>query len=303
MRFHRSAARAADRLRQGRRATAAGMVSAALSVTGCLPYPVATTAQPLPAGEAQRTASVYFIPNAISLRDEMDSARRAPSAPLRGSDLEYRRGIDSVSDIAVHIPAMSGIVIDYKRKLGGATDSAAAATALLVGAGVVNLAEHAYGEVGLVHSGRSVAGRVAYGGVRVMQVAPIAEGAVHDLPTAGGFVGVRIPMADLALSPELGLYYDHSALGVRRGDLLFVPSLSVATTRRRRIDRELPTPTPPVFNGTGGNGTPGSPGVIIRRPAGAPGRTTAPRRPPQRPAAGPIPTPSGARPIQPPKRP
>jgi hypothetical protein len=60
-----------------------------------------------------------------------------------------------------------------------------------------------------------------------MQVAPLNRDAVHDRPTAGGFLGLKIGRNDLGVSPEVGVFYDHSALEVRRGDLVVVPSINV----------------------------------------------------------------------------
>jgi hypothetical protein len=66
-----------------------------------------------------------------------------------------------------------------------------------------------------------------YYGLRVMQVVPISENGVRDRPTAGGFLGVRFGSADFGISPEVGVFYDHSALGVRKSDVVIVPAISV----------------------------------------------------------------------------
>lgn len=272
----------------------AAVIAAALgwvATTGCLPYPVGTTAQPVETGRTRSSTSVYFIPNAVSLRDELDSTRKTPPAPLRGTDFEFRRGIDSVSDVALHITSLSGFVLDYKRKFDGASDTTASATALLLGAGIVNFGDHAYGELGVIHSGRAVDGRVVYGGARVMQVVPIAPEAVSDRPTIGGFLGIRLPFGDFDASPELGVYYDHSALGVRRGDLLIVPSITIGAIRRPRRNRDATGPTVPVG---GASVLPTVRWPMTRR--GSPGQ-------PEKPAAGPVATPRGARPIPPPSTP
>jgi hypothetical protein len=103
----------------------------------------------------------------------------------------------------------------------------------------VNLGEHAHFEFTLLASGwdpqrspgalDTVPRRllVPYGGIRLMQVAPLNADAVHDRPTLGGFFGVRIGSTDFGISPEVGVFYDHSALGVRRGDLVVVPAISL----------------------------------------------------------------------------
>ena len=297
MSWIRGASSRAVRTARCRRVLFAGALGCAAPATACLPYPVGTTAQPVEVGKTRVSTSMYFIPNGVSLRDEYDTASRAPAAPLRGTDFELRRGLDSVSDLALHVTSFSGFVLDYKRKLDASGDTTAAATALLVGAGIVNFGDHAYGEVGVLHSGRSSGGVVPCGGVRVMQVVPIAPEAVSDRPTMGGFFGVRLPFGEIDASPELGVYYDHSALGVRRGDLLIVPSLTFAATRRPR--RSGDAAPPPVFappRGVGGAGP--------IYPLPIPRSTSAPRTPPQKPtAAGPVGAPSGARPTPPPSVP
>jgi hypothetical protein len=76
------------------------------------------------------------------------------------------------------------------------------------------------------HAGRQA--RVTpYGGLRVSQVAPIARGAVHDSPTAGGCMGLRIGREDLGVSPEVGFYHDRSALELRSSDYIFVLSVDL----------------------------------------------------------------------------
>jgi hypothetical protein len=70
-----------------------------------------------------------------------------------------------------------------------------------------------------------------------MQVAPLNADAVHDRPTLGAFFGVRIGSTDFGVSPEVGVFYDHSALGVRRGDLVVVPAISLHGQRLLEIFR------------------------------------------------------------------
>jgi hypothetical protein len=91
---------------------------------------------------------------------------------------------------------------------------------------LINFGEHAHVELTLIASGRE--GKLTlYGGLRAMQVAPMSRGAVSDTPTLGGFLGLRIGRADMGVSPEVGVYYDRSALGLRRATVIVVPALSV----------------------------------------------------------------------------
>jgi hypothetical protein len=59
-----------------------------------------------------------------------------------------------------------------------------------------------------------------------MQVAPLNSAAPSDRPTAGGFLGWRLGSRDLGVAPELGVFYDHSTLHIRKSDVIFVPSIT-----------------------------------------------------------------------------
>jgi hypothetical protein len=97
----------------------------------------------------------------------------------------------------------------------------------MVGGGVVNWGEHAHLEATLITSGAESDHFTPYGGLRAMQVIPISRGAVRDSPTLGGFLGSRIGTVAAGISPEVGIFYDRSALHIRRGTLLVVPSITV----------------------------------------------------------------------------
>ena len=72
-----------------------------------------------------------------------------------------------------------------------------------------------------------------YYGIRAMQAIPITAGAVSDLPTVGVFGGLQIGNRWFSVRPELGVFYDHSALGLRRSDLMIVPAFTLMRGRRR----------------------------------------------------------------------
>jgi hypothetical protein len=190
--------------------------------TGCLPYTVGSTAQTVPAGETTRTAIVYYIPDAVDLKHD------SIAGPMRGSDFEIRYGLDDKSDLGFRVPAYSGAVFTYKRRVAGNADPDSAAMSFMAGGGFVNFGEHAETELTLLASGREAGGvATPYGGLRVMQVFPMSRSAVHDTPTAGGFVGMRMRFGDIDVSPELGVYYDHSALGIRSTNYIIVPGVSL----------------------------------------------------------------------------
>lgn len=198
------------------------------ALTGCIPYTVGATAAPVPKGEKTTTMSTWVLPST------MDTTFGQPSSQLM-VDTEARWGLDDKSDIGARIVGL-GFVVNYKRLLSG--PSSIYDIAVMPGFGIVNYGNHAYVETTLMASKRvrseptkSASGWtnqvLPYFGVRVMQVAPIDENAVHDRPTAGGFLGVRFGSADFGVSPEIGVFYDHSALGLRRNDVIVVPSISV----------------------------------------------------------------------------
>lgn len=196
-----------------------------LPVTACLPYTVGSTAQTVPAGETSHSTSAYFIPNGVSLDDTV-------AAPLGGANYEYRHGLDVRSDIAVRF-LPGGAIANYKRRLGRDTSHVRPAVAFLAGGGIVNGGEHVMFEGTLIASGREDVRISPYGGVRAMHVVPITQGAVRDIPTIGVFGGLHVGDRWFSVRPELGVYYDRSALGLRRGDLLLVPAITLARARRR----------------------------------------------------------------------
>lgn len=200
-----------------------GRVGVALSISasGCIPLTVGSTAQPVPVGTTTRSMSVYVVPNSI------DDTVHNRSYPRYGVDPEVRFGLDDRSDIGVRVPSSSGIVANYKRRLNGVSQAPGVATAFMAGGGFVNWGEHAYIEATLLASGRDNDRFTPYGGIRAMQVFPLNKGAVHDSPTLGGFLGGRIGNMSAGISPEIGVFYDRSALGIRKGTLLIVPAITV----------------------------------------------------------------------------
>jgi hypothetical protein len=196
------------------------LLAAVASTSACVPYTVGTSAHPVAAGETTRATSYYFIPNAV--RTPGDTV----AAPLYGADFELRHGLDARSDVGVRLlPA--GVAVNYKRRLGQDTSRTRPAVAFMTGAGIVNAGEHAHFEATLIASGRQGGTLTPYGGLRAMQVVPITRGAVHDSPTAGLFGGLRIGDGDFIISPEIGVFYDRSALHVRSADVIVVPAVTL----------------------------------------------------------------------------
>ncbi len=199
------------------------------SATGCVPYSVATTATPIRPGQNASTLVTYAMPKI----GRIDSTRHVGETPVSylAADYEWRMGVDDRSDVGIRIPSMSGIVVNYKRLLSDSTSGVR--SAIMPGAGLVNMGQHAHFELTWLISRAEpvsrpgVVGFTPYGGLRVMQVAPVVEDAVSDRPTVGGFIGTRIGSLDLGVSPEIGVFYDHSALGIRENSIVIVPAVSV----------------------------------------------------------------------------
>jgi hypothetical protein len=197
---------------------------AALSIVytaGCIPLTVGSTAQPVPVGTTVHSMSMYVVPNSV------DDSINNRSYPRYGVDPEVRFGLDDRSDIGVRAPSFSGIVANYKRRLNGVSQAPGAATAIMVGGGLVNWGDHVHLEATLITSAADNDRFTPYGGIRAMQVIPINKGAVHDSPTLGGFFGARIGSLKAGISPEIGVFYDHSALRLRKGNILIVPAITI----------------------------------------------------------------------------
>jgi hypothetical protein len=209
-----------------------------LLTTGCTPYAVHTSAQPLLKGENTSGTIFTVVPGGARIDDS--TSRAMPSL-----DWEKRMGLDDRSDVGLRINSFSGAIVTYKRRLDGKTSEQGVATSLMVGAGFVNVGEHAHGEITLVtsatDSGRTV---IPYGGVRAIQIVPLSTTAVHDKPTIGVFGGTRLGSREGGISVELGVFYDRSALGLRRNDVVFVPSIAFHGLSFRRMFSGIVPQTP-----------------------------------------------------------
>lgn len=199
---------------------AAAAATVLLAATACIPYTVGSTAQTVPAREITRTTTYYYIPNAFKTPED------SVGTPMPGAEAEFRFGVDARSDVGLRIVPI-GAVVNYKRRLGADTSHTRAATALMGGAGIVNSGEHAHLEATLIRSGSQVGTVTPYGGVRAMQVIPLGADAVSDSPTLGVFGGMRLGNERFTLVPELGVFYDRPALGLRSASVIFVPSLTL----------------------------------------------------------------------------
>jgi hypothetical protein len=220
---------------------------ALLDAGACIPYATGTTAMPTPPGEFVPGASVYFIPGGLE-GVTVDST----ISSYFGMDTEIRAGLDERSDVGIRAAGWIGVVVNYKRRLDGGTGRDEPALATMLGGGVVNAGEHAYLEASLLASGRPVGERAAvtpYGGIKAMHVIPLTSEAVSDDPTVGAFAGLRIGTQGFAISPEIAVFHDRSALGLRDRDWIIVPSFTFHGDElmRRLFGSRPASPRPPGY--------------------------------------------------------
>lgn len=196
----------------------------AASLSACtVPYAVGTTARTV----AERHVVGSGILQAVSADRALD-VDATSGGPVLTFGNEARLGLGPRADVGVRLLGNS-VVATYKQRLTGTGD---AGSALLVGAGFVG-ASRLHAEATLVASGRAIDRVVPYGGVRVQAMTAIAPDALEVPPAAGAFGGARIGWPDLAVSPELGIFYHPSPL-LRDGDWVIVPSVTVTGDRLMR---------------------------------------------------------------------
>jgi hypothetical protein len=213
-----------------------------LGVGACLPYTVGSTARTVPTNETTVNTSWYFIPNAYRLPGD------TIATPLAGTDVEVRHGLGPRADLGLRL-LPGGVMIDYKQRLDSDPTATGTAVSIMGGGGIVNGGEHFMLQGTLVVSGREDAALVPFGGLRAIQVLPISYGAVSDRPTIGAFGGLQFGDRSFTVRPELGVFYDHSALGIRRGDVIIVPAVTIQ--RRRREEDVRLRGHGPVWTGRG----------------------------------------------------
>ncbi len=205
------------------------LVAALSGLGGCVPYAVGTTADTVAPREVEPSA----VLQAVSSRRDLDRGDDPRGAGITIANAA-RLGLDERSDIGVMIVGLGSISATYKRRLTGPL-GADRGTALIVGAGVIGTS-HLHAEATLVASPGplQIAPRVVpYAGVRVQDLTPFGNNGLGSSPAIGVFAGGRFGWPDLALSPELGLFYSPSPLS---GDdtVIVVPSVTVRGDRLRK---------------------------------------------------------------------
>lgn len=197
-----------------------------LVAVGCLPYTVGSTAQTVPEGERRSSTTAGFVLGGAGPFDDTTGTVGASSNYLV-SDQELRFGLSDRSDLGMRITSASGLVLNYKRRHSGAADPDSAAFATMWGAGIVNWAQHGIVEATMLYSGNRRGSAIPYGGIRAFATVPLDAGALSDTPTVGAFFGFRLGRGDVAVTPELGVFYDESALQIRDRNFVIIPSVTL----------------------------------------------------------------------------
>jgi hypothetical protein len=129
----------------------------------------------------------------------------------------------------VRLVGVDGVVASYRRRLGPVGGLDLAGT---VGGGVVGLGSHAHVEATLVASPEPRGPLTPYGGLRVQALAPLGDDEAPPV-AVGAFGGLRLARNDLAIFPEVGVFYaPNDRIGAP--DWIIVPSLTVAGDRLLR---------------------------------------------------------------------
>jgi hypothetical protein len=197
----------------------------AVFCAGCaVPYSVGSTATTAAPGAIVQRSTIQFAAGQPDLSPE--AGQTDPTTTTASFDQEVRFGLDEYSDAGVRLVGLDGVVASYRRRLGtiGALNMAGT-----IGAGVLGLGSHAHAEGTLVASPEPTTPITPYGGIRVQALAPLDDDPAP--PVAMGFFGgVRLARGDIAIFPELGIFYaPNDLLGVP--DWILVPSLTVAGDR------------------------------------------------------------------------
>ncbi|MEM6326248.1 MAG: hypothetical protein AAF791_03935 [Bacteroidota bacterium] len=191
----------------------------ALSLAGCaVPYNVGQTAQTTPQGTVVPDAALqYATHDRLRERGEDDGPTFMVSNGVR-------LGLDAYSEIGLRLVG-PGAVVTYGRRLTG-TPGSDAGTAVIGGGGIL-LGEggHAHLEASLVTSSNPLGTITPYGGLRAQFLGPFGSNN-ESVGAVGVFGGLRFGEPDLAILPEIGIFYSPTeAFG--ETEWIVAPSVSV----------------------------------------------------------------------------
>ena len=206
-----------------------GLACLVPALGACVPYAVGTTPATTPTREVQPNVVFQIASEDRTLEED---ERPGGTSLMVGNGV--RLGLDERSDVGFQILGLGSIVATYQRKLRG-DPGADRGVALIVGGGVVGT-KHLHAEATLVASPgplRAADQVTPYYGVRVQDLTPFSDGALNTQPAVGLFAGARLGWPDLALSPELGVFYSPTDL-LGTDDFVVVPSVTVRGERLMR---------------------------------------------------------------------
>lgn len=193
-------------------------------LTGCISYTVGQGAETIAPHEQTLNSTFNVVPG--SLKDGRNhTPTRRPSM-----DLDWRRGLDDRSDIGIRVTNWSGAMFTWKRQLSRPDSSRLqfenrSRTAIMLGAGLINFTEHAAFEATLIHSSRWTPAGQTYGAIRAIQVVPLGPEVPHDDPVVGVAFGHLFGDRNRSIGPEIGVFYDRSALGLNTNRVIVVPAV------------------------------------------------------------------------------
>ncbi len=198
---------------------------ALLSLAGCLPYTMGSTAATVEPHRVSRTLMMRRTERALSLKNDLD---------LLDIDAEFRTGIDERSDAGIRITSISGLTFSYKRRLLG--ERGAAGLAAQGELGLLGMGEAGLAGVSAVASARESDFFTPYGGVRVLATAPFKSTTQSRPPAYGIFLGARVGSEFVGISPEFAFFHDRmrrdsattfGPIPTTGNGWLFVPSVTL----------------------------------------------------------------------------
>lgn len=204
-------------------------------VSGCLSYSVGTAPGTVAPGEVEPIVAVQ----AVSDDRQLDEDPETRPGRLGGSVIvmnEARLGLDERSDVGVRLIGLGGAVVNYKRRVVG-EQATQRGVSVMVGSGLVG-GSHLHLEGTLIASPGALSSdglkrMLPYGGLRVQGLVPIGTDAASLSPALGAFGGMRFGWEELAITPELGLFYQPSPY-TDDPDVIVVPSVTVRGNPLRR---------------------------------------------------------------------
>ena len=213
--------------RPHRRLLAAALALAGLA--GCVPYAVGST----PATVAPRAVEPSATLQIASSRRDLDRDDGPKGAALMLSN-EARLGLDDRSDVGLRLLGLNSLTATYKRRLAGVPGEDRGVS-VVVGAGVIvpnyfHLEATAIASPGPLEAAPQI---TPYAALRLQDLTPFADDALGSSPALGLVVGGRFGWPDLALSPEVGVFYSPSPV-FGGDDVIIVPSVTIRGDRLRK---------------------------------------------------------------------